>query len=115
MPLGSGVGTLLVSITMRPASSGPTSWTSEAKAVPGTASTTTSASSIAARLDGAADAPVAAAAASACSTCVALMRTEWPARTAAPASAWPTLPAPMMASFMMVLLIWVLLWSDLYC
>ena len=72
-------------------------------AAQGTASTTRSAPSTAARLDSAARAPVASAAALAESPFAELTVTLCPALRADPVSALPTFPAPMIAMFMVVL------------
>ena len=64
---------------------------------------TTSAASTASRADAAARAPVASASASADSPFFELTVTLCPALTADPVSALPTFPAPMMATFMVVL------------
>src|SRR5687768_14661235 len=64
---------------------------------------TTSASAAARALVSAGVAPISAAACCACSACLAEMVTSCPARLIDVASALPTLPAPMIATFMVVI------------
>jgi hypothetical protein len=100
-PLASAFSGLVASTTVLPATASRISRaTSEPAPTNGTARMTTPARDAASTLLSAAATPTASAACRALSGVLALMVTSCPARLIEPARALPTLPAPMMATFM---------------